>query len=285
MQPVIQKLSLYLKLMRFNKPIGIFLLLWPVLWALMLVPAARQDGFLIAIFISGVIIMRAAGCIINDFADRKIDGRVARTRSRPLATGQVSSKEALILFGGLILIAFGLVLVLNWLTIIASLVGVLLAVIYPFTKRVTYCPQFVLGAAFAWGVIMVFTASLESVPFYGILLFFATLIWAVIYDTMYAMVDREDDLKIGVKSTAILWGCYDRAIIAFLQVSMLLLLLVIGHLQQLNVLYYISLLIATGLFTYQQFLIKDALPSYCFRAFLNNNWLGLIIFIGIVVGH
>jgi 4-hydroxybenzoate polyprenyltransferase len=279
------KLSAYARLMRLDRPVGNYLLLWPTLWALWF--AAISQGAVIpaipviAVFVAGVFLMRAAGCVINDFADRKIDGQVDRTKARPLATGEVSPKEALALFFALTLAAFCLVLTMNSLTIKLSFVGAALATLYPFTKRWTHLPQFVLGAAFGWAVPMAFAAQANGLPPLAWILFSITLLWTVAYDTMYAMVDRDDDLKIGVKSTAILFGRFDRLIIAVLQLSTLILLVLIGTLQQLNWPYYLGLSAAAGLALWQQWLIKERQGDRCFKAFLNNHPFGLVVFIGI----
>lgn len=274
----------YVHLTRLNKPIGILLLLWPTLWALWLAADGVPGTIITAIFIGGVILMRSAGCIINDFADRHFDGRVKRTENRPLATGKISTRSALSLFLILSLCAFLLVLQLNRLTIHLAFIGMVLAVVYPFLKRVTHLPQLGLGLAFAWGVPMAFAAELNSVPTNTWLVFLAAAIWPVIYDTMYAMVDREDDLTIGVKSTAILFASYDKLIILLLQLLFLFLLIVIGYVFVLHAIYFVSLIGVLVLFIYQQFLIRQQNDG-CFKAFLNNNWVGLIIFLGIVLSY
>jgi 4-hydroxybenzoate polyprenyltransferase len=271
--------------MRFHKPIGIFLLLWPTLWALWLAGEGKPNLFIVLIFMLGVVLMRAAGCVINDLADRHFDAHVERTRDRPLVTGQVSTKEALVLFFILIFCAFLLVLFLNQLTFQLAFIGALLAVIYPLLKRVTHLPQFGLGLAFAWGVPMSFAALTNSVPLKAWVLFFAAAIWPVIYDTMYAMVDREDDKKIGVKSTAILFANYDRMILGVLQVMFLVSLFLVGYLFGLDQFYDMSLLAVLGLFLYQQKLIKNRERENCFKAFLNNHWVGLFIFAGMVASY
>lgn len=271
--------------MRFHKPIGIFLLLWPTLWALWLAGNGKPNIFIVTIFILGVIVMRAAGCIINDFADRNFDAHVQRTRERPLATGQVSIREALALFFLLILCAFLLVLKLNYLTIGLAFVGAGLTIVYPFLKRITYLPQVGLGLAFAWGVPMAFAAQNATVPWQAWLLFFAAALWPVIYDTMYAMVDREDDLKIGVKSTAILFGQYDRLILALLQLLFWLVLFLVGFVFNMQYAYYIALVAIAVLFIYQQNLIKKHTRESSFEAFLNNHWVGLFVFTGIIMSY
>ena len=275
----------YARLMRLDRPIGILLLLWPTLWALWIAAGGVPDPGVLAVFIAGVVLMRSAGCVINDYADRHFDPHVARTRQRPLATGRVSPREALILFAVLCLLAFALVLTLNRLTVLLSLGGVALAILYPFTKRYTYLPQVVLGAAFGWAVPMAFAAQSGEVPQVAWLLFVANLLWTLAYDTMYAMVDREDDLRIGVKSTAILFGDLDRVIIGVIQVMALLALALIGQRQALGPYYYLGLLVAAGLAIYQQRLMADRSPEGCFSAFLNNNWFGAAVFAGIAATY
>ena len=278
------KLQHYALLMRLHRPIGIWLLMWPTLWALWLAGDGQPSLHVTFVFIAGVVLMRSAGCVINDYADRDFDPHVARTKTRPLAAGDVRPKEALILFSVLALTAFALVLTLNWQTILMSFIGVFLAILYPFTKRFTHLPQMFLGAAFAWGVPMAFMAETESVPLAAWVLFAVTLLWAMAYDTMYAMVDRDDDLKIGVKSTAILFGDSDRLIIAILQFLVLLLLVWVGVETMMSWPYYLSLFVAAALSAYQQYLIKEREKAACFKAFLNNNWFGAAIFGGIL-GH
>lgn len=282
---ITERLYHYALLMRLNRPIGIFLLLWPTLWALWISSAGRPDPLVLIVFVLGVVLMRSAGCAINDYADRDIDPHVQRTAQRPLATGKVSPREALILFAVLCLIAFLLVLLMNRLTVLLSFVAVLLAVSYPFAKRYTHLPQVHLGAAFGWAVPMVFAAQTGSVPQEAWLLFIATVLWAAAYDTMYAMVDRADDLRIGVKSTAILFGDADRVIIAVIQGLMLSAMILIGMRVHLGWPYYAGLSLALGLAIYQQMLIKDRTPALCLKAFLNNNWFGAAIFAGIVAGY
>jgi 4-hydroxybenzoate polyprenyltransferase len=275
----------YALLMRLNRPIGIFLLLWPALWALLIAGDGQPPPAIVLIFIVGVILMRSAGCVINDFADRKIDRHVARTRNRPLTTGRVSPGEAKLLFSLLSLAAFALVLLLNPLTILLSVVGALLALAYPFMKRVTHLPQVFLGAAFGWAVPMAFAAVTNSVPPLAWLMFTATVLWATVYDTMYAMVDRDDDIVLGVKSTAILFGDADRQIIGVLQLLLLVCLVMIGHQAGLGWYYYGSLVAAALLALYQQGLIRYREREGCFRAFLNNNWFGAVIFTGILLDY
>lgn len=273
----------YFYLMRLHKPIGIFLLLWPTLWALWLASKGHPDVLTVAIFVMGVILMRSAGCVINDFADQKFDGFVARTRDRPLVTGKLSKRQALVLFVILLSTAFLLVLCLNRITIILAIVGALLTIIYPFMKRYTYLPQVGLGLAFAWGVPMAFAAVLGKVSSEGWVLFFAAAIWPIIYDTFYAMVDRADDIKVGIKSTAILFNNYEQCISIGLQLIFLGLLILVGIIFKLTNYYFLSLALVILLFAYQQWLIKDREPEKCFSAFLNNHWVGVIIFIGILL--
>ncbi len=280
-----ERLQSYALLVRLHRPIGIFLLMWPALWALWLAGDGEPPWLVVLVFVLGVVLMRSAGCAINDFADRHFDGHVARTCERPLATGVVSPGEAVAIFVVLSLIAFGLVLLLNWQTVALSVVAALLTLIYPFMKRFTHVPQLFLGAAFGWAIPMAFTAVIGSIPVYAWMLFVATLIWALIYDTQYAMVDREDDLKIGIKSTAILFGNHDRLVIGLLQILMLGLLVWIGVLAGRGILYVGGLTVAAGLALYQQILIRKREPEPCFKAFLNNNYFGMAIFIGLVLDY
>lgn len=284
---VLQKANfpVYLKLMRVDRPIGTYLVLWPTLWSLWLAAKGIPSITNLVIFCIGVFLMRSAGCVINDYADRHIDGHVERTKNRPLVTGQLSEMEALYLFVTLCTLAFLIVLFTNWLTVGLSFGGVALAALYPFMKRYTYFPQVALGAAFSWSVIMAFAAERNEVPKEVWLVYIAVLIWTVAYDTFYAMVDREDDYQIGIKSTAILFGEYDRLITAFLQLFVIFVLMLIGYQFKLGVVYYLSTVVAAGLFAYQQLLIFDRDREGCFKAFLNNNWVGLVIFIGIVIDY
>lgn len=279
-----QKLIAFAKLMRLDRPIGILLLLWPTMWAVWIASNGQPPLNVLVVFTLGVILMRSAGCIINDFADRKFDGHVARTKQRPLVTGAVSSKQAIILFVSLCLIAFSLVLTLNLLTIQLSILAVIFGSIYPFMKRYTHLPQFVLGIAWYLGIPMAFAAILNTIPPITWLIYLAAIFWTVAYDTMYAMADREDDLKIGVKSTAILFASKDLFIIGVLQIIVLSLLALVGALQNLNIDYYACLFAGSCLLAYQQYLIKDRQPQACITAFLNNNWFGALIFIGICLG-
>lgn len=279
------RLQQYAYLMRLDRPIGTFLLLWPTWWALWIAADGFPDAKIWVVFTLGVFVMRAAGCIINDFADRNIDGHVKRTKARPLATGKVSVAEALTLFALLVAIAFALVLTMNRLTIYLSFGGVALAVMYPFMKRYTHLPQPVLGAAFGWAVPMAFAAQTNSVPPIAWLLFIATVIWATAYDTQYAMVDRDDDLKIGVKSTAILFGEQDRLIIGLLQAVLLFDLILVGRQVGFGTTYYVGVAFAAITVLWQQWLIRHRRRDDCFRAFLNNHWFGLFVFGGIALDY
>lgn len=279
-----EKLSAYAQLMRFDKPIGTLLLLWPTLWALFLAEKNFPSVLVLMVFVLGVIIMRAAGCVINDYADRHIDGKVKRTSQRPLATGKVSGKEAKWLFAGLIFCAFILVLFLNYYAIGLSFIAVLLAFIYPFMKRYTHLPQFFLGAAFGWSIPMAYGALIEQLPLECWLLFVANLAWTVAYDTQYAMVDRDDDLRIGVKSTAILFAQYDNKIIALLQFIALGTLVLIGYQSHLHYSYFILLAFTALLFIYQCKLTRHRRREDCFKAFLNNNYVGMGVFIAFLAG-
>ena len=275
----------YSHLMRIDKPIGTLLLLWPTLWALWLAGQGVPSLSILLVFVVGVFLMRAAGCVVNDYADRAVDGHVKRTAGRPMPSGRVSEKEAKVLFVVLVLISFGLVLTLNAMSIWLSLAALALAWAYPFMKRVTHLPQFVLGVAFGWGIPMAYAAVSESLPLSCWLLLLANICWTVAYDTMYAMVDRDDDLKIGVKSTAILFGRYDKLIIGLLQFATLLLLVWVGYLAQLTGAFYWSLLLAGALFIHQQKQIAGREREACFKAFLDNNYVGLVLFIGIALSY
>ncbi|MDU4484450.1 MAG: 4-hydroxybenzoate octaprenyltransferase [Enterobacter sp.] len=261
------KLLAYHRLMRTDKPIGALLLLWPTLWALWLATPGVPPLWILAVFVAGVWLMRAAGCVVNDYADRKFDGHVKRTAGRPLPSGQVTGKEARVLFIVLVLLSFMLVLTLNTMTILLSVAALALAWVYPFMKRYTHLPQVVLGALSCW------------------LMFLANILWAVAYDTQYAMVDRDDDLKIGIKSTAILFGRQDKLIIGILQVAVLALMVAIGRLNGLNWEFYWSVLVAGLLFAYQQKLIAKRERDACFKAFMNNNYVGLVLFLGLAMSY
>ena len=273
----------FIELTRLNRPIGILLLLWPTWWALWLAAEGIPSWQNLLIFTLGIVLMRSAGCVINDFADRNLDGHVERTKDRPIPSGRVSGREALILFVLLCLPALGLVLQTNTLTIYLSGGALLLAASYPFMKRYTYYPQAVLGAAFGWGIPMAFAAETGEIPRVAWLLFGANVVWTIAYDTLYAMVDRDDDIKMGVKSTAILFAEADKMIVGMLQgLTLFILWLLVQH-AQLGFAYYVGLLVAAGLFGYQQYIVRDRERDACFRAFLNNNWVGAAIFAGIAL--
>ncbi len=280
-----ERLYHYALLMRMNRPIGVYLLLWPTVWALWIAGEGSPDTGVTLVFVLGVVLMRSAGCVINDYADRDFDPHVSRTRNRPIAAGKVKPREALLLFVMLCLVAFTLVLTMNWLTVWLSVGGVLLAAIYPFMKRYTYLPQVFLGLAFGWAIPMAFAAQTGEVPVTAWLLLTATVLWATAYDSMYAMVDVEDDLKIGVKSTAILFGDADRIIIGSMQVMFLFTMVIVGNRLELSLYYFAGLLAATLLVVYQQFLIRNRDPEGCFKAFLNNHWFGAVIFAGLVLHY
>lgn len=277
------RLADYGRLMRWDRPIGALLLLWPTLWALWLAGAGRPAQYVVVIFLLGVWIMRSAGCVVNDLADRNFDPHVERTRERPLAARRVSLHEALALALALALIALLLVLQLNSLSILLALVGVPLTVSYPFMKRFHHLPQLHLGFAFGWGIPMAYAALTGTVPMVAWLLFAANLVWVLVYDSEYAMADREDDLKIGVKSSAILFGNKDKRVIGVLQVIALLLLVAVGITNRLGWIYYAGLVGGAWSFLYQQYLIHERARSDCFRAFLNNNVFGLLVFCGILL--
>ena len=275
----------FIQLTRMDKPIGIYLLLWPTLWALWVAAKGVPSLSNLLIFVLGVILTRAGGCVINDFADRKVDGHVKRTEQRPLVSGKISSKEALVFFALLMGVSFLLVLCTNTPTILLSFGGLALAATYPFMKRCTYYPQVVLGAAFSWGMPMAFTAETGSVPAAAWLLYIANLLWTVGYDTYYAMTDREDDLKVGVKSTAILFGDADRVIILTLQCLALGCLLLAGSHFELGGWFHLGLLAAAACFVWEFWYTRNRDPQRCFKAFLHNHWAGLAIFIGIVLNY
>ncbi|EED31945.1 4-hydroxybenzoate polyprenyl transferase [gamma proteobacterium NOR5-3] len=279
------KLSALLRLIRWDRPIGTLLLLWPTLWALWIAAEGVPDIKLLVIFALGTLLMRSSGCIINDLADRNLDGGVERTRNRPLVTGDVTVVEALAFFVVLCLLAFGLVLMTNLLTILLSVPALLLASCYPLMKRYTHLPQVVLGLAFSWSIPMAFAAQQGSLPAPLWLLFTGSVLWTVVYDTKYAMVDRRNDLEIGIKSTAILFGESDRSVIAVLQVLCLAALVLAGREFGLGWPYYLSLLVAAGLFAYHLYLIRERDEAACFKAFLHNNWVGVTIFLGIVANY
>ena len=281
--PWTQRLPAFYRLMRLDRPIGTWLLMWPTLWALWLAAEGFPDGGVLIIFVLGVIVMRAAGCVINDYADRHLDGHVQRTCQRPLATGEVTAREALILFVLLGLAALGLVLFTNWLTLMLAPLALLIASAYPFMKRYTHFPQVVLGAAFSMAIPMAFAAQTNSLPAALWLLFLANLLWTVAYDTAYAMEDREDDLKIGIKSTAVFFGRHDRLAIGLLQLATLLLLVLVGLAFDRGWAFYLGLAGMGGLFVWQQWLIKDRQRGPCLRAFLNNHYAGMLVFVGLLI--
>ncbi|ULG70869.1 4-hydroxybenzoate octaprenyltransferase [Marinobacterium sediminicola] len=271
--------------MRADKPIGTYLLLWPTLWALWIAAQGTPSLELLLIFSLGVFLTRSAGCVINDFADRHIDGHVKRTHQRPLPSGRVTEREAIGLFIGLMLISFLLVLLTNTLTILMSFGGLALAFVYPFMKRYTHLPQVVLGAAFGWAIPMAFTAVQAQLPLTAWLLYAAKILWTVAYDTQYAMVDRDDDLKIGVKSTAVLFGQHDKLIIGLLQLAALVILIWVGQLEQMGLWFHLGLVGALGFFMYQQWLIRHRERMPCFRAFLNNHYAELVVLIAIILDY
>ncbi|WP_315808375.1 4-hydroxybenzoate octaprenyltransferase [Pseudomonas sp. C9-3] len=273
----------FIQLTRMDKPIGIYLLLWPTLWALWMASGGVPSVKNLVIFVLGTVLMRMAGCVINDFADRKLDGHVERTQLRPLATGRITVREAWIAFFILLGLSFLLVLCTNAQTIWLSFGGAAIAALYPFMKRYTYYPQVVLGAAFSWGIPMAFTAAGGTLPAVAWLLFFANVLWTVAYDTYYAMTDREDDLKMGMKSTAILFGDADRVINLSLQGLMLLLLILAGNKLAMHLYYYLGLAVAAVCFAWQFHSTRDREPMKCFKAFLHNHWAGLAIFLGTVL--
>lgn len=277
------KLKAYWQLMRMDRPIGSLLLLWPTMWSLLLAAQGVPDYSLLVTFTLGVLLMRSAGCVINDLADRNVDGYVKRTANRPLPSGQVSVKEAIRLFLLLVGLSFLLVLSLNHQTIVLSFVGIVLASIYPFMKRFTYLPQFFLGLAFSWAIPMAWAAQTDQLPPIVWLLFTINVIWTIAYDTIYAMVDRDDDLLIGIKSSAIWFGDYDKMIIGLLQFVMLILLVILGRCFAFTASFYWCLFVVAGLFVYQQHLIRNRDRMYCFQAFLNNNYVGMVITIGLVI--
>ena len=279
------KLISYFRLMRLNRPVGIYLVLWPTLWSLWLAAEGVPDLKVLCIFVAGVVLMRSAGCVINDFADRKVDGHVKRTAGRPIVVGHVSAFEAAALFVLLAFSAFVLVLFTNELTVYLSFGGVALAFIYPFMKRYTHLPQVVLGAAFAWAVPMAFAAQAGELSPDIWVLYTAVVLWTVAYDTFYAMVDRDDDIKIGVKSTAILFGEADRVMTGVLQFMTVMALGMVGQKFELGWIYSLSVLLAACLMAWQQFLIRNRERQACFKAFLNNNWVGMVLFVGLLLDY
>ena len=285
MTETVSRFSAYRALIRFDRPIGTLLLLWPTLWALWLAAEDIPSISLLFIFILGTFLMRSAGCAINDVADRNLDGAVARTHQRPLVTGQITPLEAISLAAGLALAAFVLVLFTNTLTISLSFAAVALAACYPYMKRQTHLPQLVLGAAFSWGIPMAFAATRNDLPPELWLVFIANLLWTVAYDTEYAMVDRADDIKVGIKSTAILFGDLDRIMVGILQLFTLFALLLVAQRFALGWFFHLSLLVAGALFARQQWLIRNRKPEACFQAFVLNNYVGMVVFLGLVLHY
>ncbi len=277
------RIQTYAQLMRLDKPIGILLLRWPMLWGLWFAAQGMPDWQILVIFVLGTILMRSAGCVINDYADRKIDPHVERTRNRPMAAGRVSSKEALLLATGLSLIAFVLILPLNQLTILLSMPALFLAGTYPFTKRFFAMPQAYLGIAFSFGIPMAFAAQTDSLPPIIWILMLANLFWVIAYDTEYAIVDKPDDLKIGIQTSAITFGRFDVLGVMVCHAGFVAIMLIIGQLQQMNLAYYAGLIVATGLIMYQYTLIRNRDRALCFKAFLHNNWVGVAVFSGIAL--
>ena len=280
-----ERIIQYALLARMHQPIGSLLLLWPTLWALWIAGAGKPDAGVVLVFVVGVFVMRSAGCVINDFADRKVDPHVRRTMNRPIASGKVKPGEALGLFVALCLVGLGLVSTLNRLALTYSFAALALAASYPFMKRWTYLPQVHLGIAFGWGIPMAFAALANEVPPLAWLLLTGVVAWAVAYDTMYAMVDREDDIRVGVKSSAILFGDADRFFVGVSQIAVLAVLVLAGRQAGLGVFYDTATGLSALLFLYQQHLIRDREPDACFKAFINNNWVGAVIFVGIVADH
>jgi 4-hydroxybenzoate polyprenyltransferase len=278
------KAKAYWQLMRMDRPIGSLLLLWPTLWALIFAAQGIPDIKVLVVFCIGVLMMRSAGCVINDFADRNVDGHVERTKSRPLPSGRVSEKEAIFLFLTLAILSFLLVLTMNPLTIKLSFVGIVLAFIYPFMKRFTHLPQLFLGLAFSWAIPMAWAAQANELPAIVWFVFIINAFWTIAYDTQYAMVDRDDDLTIGIKSTAILFGRRDKLVIGVLQIITLVMLMTLGEWYALGASYFWSLLVVGALFVYQQWLIRHRSRQECFQAFLNNNYVGMAVTIGLIIG-
>lgn len=277
------KARAYWQLMRMDRPIGSLLLLWPTLWALIIAAQGVPDLHVLVVFVLGVLLMRSAGCVINDFADRKVDGHVKRTKQRPLPAGIVSTKEAIILFLVLGVTSFLLVLTMNPLTIQLSFAGIVLAFVYPFMKRYTHLPQLVLALAFSWSIPMAWAAQANELPMVMWFVFMINAVWTVAYDTQYAMVDRDDDIKIGIKSTAILFGRFDKIIIGVLQLLVLVMMIALGSYYYLGASFYWCVLVAAALFVYQQRLIRHRDRDLCFDAFLNNNHVGMVFTLGLLI--
>ena len=284
-QDLTKKLDAYERLMRLDKPIGILLLLWPTLWALLLAGRGKPDWVIVLIFVTGTALMRSAGCVMNDIADRQFDGLVERTKNRPLATGEVRLKEAYLLVAGLCLAAFGLVCFLNKTTILLSFAALFLAATYPFTKRFLAIPQAYLGLAFGFGISMAFSAINDYIPSLAWWLLAANVFWAIAYDTEYAMVDRDDDIKIGIKSSAVFFGKHDVLAIMLCHTAMLSILAYVGKFMGFGVYYFIGLAAALVLIAGQYGLIKKRVKTDCFNAFLQNNWIGAVIFLGLAAQY
>ncbi len=280
---LVQRLHTYAQLMRLDKPIGILLLLWPMLWGLWFAARGMPDWHILVIFILGTVLMRSAGCVINDYADRDIDPHVERTKQRPMATGRIRSKEALLLAAGLSVLAFILILPLNQLTVMLSVPALFLAASYPFTKRFFAMPQAYLGVAFSFGIPMAFAAQTDSLQSIVWVLMLANLFWVVAYDTAYAMVDKPDDLKVGIKTSAITFGRFDVLGVMICHACFLMMMIFIGQWQQMHLAYYAGLVVATGLIGYQYTLIRNHERALCFKAFLHNNWVGMVVFVGIAL--
>lgn len=285
LQQIRNKIDIYERLMRLDKPIGILLLLWPTLWALLIAGSGRPDWIIVLIFITGTVLMRSAGCVMNDIADSRYDGLVERTQQRPLPNNEVSKKEAYVLAAALSLVAFGLVNLLSALTVKLSVLALFLAITYPLTKRFFVMPQAYLGVAFGFGIPMAFAAINNYIPPVAWLLLLANIFWAIAYDTEYAMVDREDDLKIGIKSSAITFGRFDVAAVMTCYGITLLLLVIVGYLLKMTGVYYLGVAVAAVIALYHHSLIKKRARADCFRAFLGNNWFGLAITIGLVMHY
>jgi 4-hydroxybenzoate polyprenyltransferase len=280
-----QRLKLYAQLMRLDKPIGILLLLWPTLWSLWFAAEGKPAWPLIAIFTLGTVLMRSAGCVMNDYADRDFDPHVARTKNRPLAAQTVSTKEALLLAGGLSLLSFMLILSLNLLTLVLSVAALFLAASYPFTKRFFAIPQAYLGIAFGFGIPMTYAAQTGSVPAIAWLLLLGNIFWAIAYDTEYAMVDREDDIKIGIKTSALTFGKFDVTAVMLCYTAFLGIMVFAGIQYQRGLFYFAGIVLAAAIALYHYQLIKQREPSQCFKAFLHNNWLGASIFYGLALDY
>ena len=282
---ITERLSLYIRLTRLNRPIGILLLLWPTLWAVWIAGNGHPYWHIVAIFALGTILMRSAGCVINDYADRDFDKHVKRTQNRPVTSGQVAPREALWLAAGLALGAFLLILPLNTLTLLLSVPAILLAASYPFTKRFFAIPQAYLGIAFGFGIPMAFAAQLGSVPDVAWWLLLSNVFWAMAYDTEYAMVDRDDDIRLGIHSSALFFGQYDVLAVMASYAVTLIILAVVGNMLHLGMAYYLGLLVAAGIATYHYTLIRNRQREACFKAFLHNNWFGAAVFAGIVLDY